>query len=292
MSSLGLGAQRIPLGDLGRLRGDAAVHRVLRLALGAALAAVALALVLSAVRAKPVEPTALPHASSGVIVLDASGSIAPNTYAAIGRALRTVTDARRRYGLVVFSDVAYEALPPGGSTEELEAIRRYFTPLPRTGPSTPYRTNLERGRRFPTNPWTGAFSGGTRMSSGLRLARDIVQREGIRGPAVLLLSDLGYSLGDAPAIASVLADYRATGIDLRLMPISNNRSNQAFFERLLQVGRDIGSAPQLRRIQVKKPPKDGPPLGLVAPGLFLLALLAANELWCGRLTWSPRREPA
>jgi hypothetical protein len=123
------------------------------------------------------------------------------------------------------------------------------------------------------------------MSAGLALARDVIGREGMRHPVVLLLSDLGYSPDDAPAIVAMLAELRERGVDLRLMPLSHNRSNFAFFRHLLEGRDDLALPPQLKPLQPRKPPHDGPPRTFVLLGAGLLALLALNELWCGRLTW-------
>jgi len=51
--------------------------------------------------------------SGDMIVLDLSASISSDTFSRIGETLRRLVETRGRYGLVVFSNVAYEALPPG-----------------------------------------------------------------------------------------------------------------------------------------------------------------------------------
>ena len=53
------------------------------------------------------------EAKSSVVVIDISGSIGPQSRALIGRTLRRLLDARNSFGLVFFSDTAYEAVPPG-----------------------------------------------------------------------------------------------------------------------------------------------------------------------------------
>ena len=61
-----------------------------------------------------------------MIVLDVSASISPDTFSRIGETLRKLVATRGRYGLVVFSNVAYEALPPGTPASALRPLIRYF----------------------------------------------------------------------------------------------------------------------------------------------------------------------
>ena len=64
-------------------------------------------------------------------------------------------------GLVVFSDVPYELLPPGTPASELRPMLRLLVP-PRLGP--------------PVNPWSITFRAGTKVSAALQLARDMLRR--------------------------------------------------------------------------------------------------------------------
>ena len=71
-----------------------------------------------------------------------------------------------RFGLVLFSDTAYEAIPPGTPSEALRPLVRYFTLRPaRTEGFLP---------TFPVNPWANSFSAGTKISTGLELARGVI----------------------------------------------------------------------------------------------------------------------
>ncbi len=104
---------RIPLADVAALAGQALRTRVVRWLLVAALAGLAAVLLLTAFRLRPPTTAFLPRGTNGVVVLDVSASISTDHYARITSTLKQIASSRGRYGLVVFSDVAYQALPPG-----------------------------------------------------------------------------------------------------------------------------------------------------------------------------------
>ena len=80
--------------------------------------------------------------------------------------LQTLIDADAPVGLVVFSDVAYELLPPGTPPQELRPIIRMLTP------------NAE-GKVV--NPWSDTFRAGTRISTALELAQDMLVADRVEG---------------------------------------------------------------------------------------------------------------
>jgi hypothetical protein len=262
----------------------------MRLALAAALAAVAAAAVVSAssLRAQPT-PLELPE-TSAVLVVDISSSITSDVYRQIEHTLHTAVASGKRYGLVLFSDVAYEALPPGAPAAELEAYRRFFTPVVpemRAGSPSPTASDLT----FPPNPWSAAFSGGTRISTGLALTLRVLDRERIRRPSVVLVSDLADDATDLPRLATVLGEYERRQIPIRVVALSPGRDDLAVFESLLRGNGQIREAP--------KPPnsvaaplievgENALPRGLAALVALLLVLLGLNELSLGRLTWKAR----
>src|SRR5437870_3727832 len=102
------------------------------------------------------QPSSLPVRSGDVIVLDLSASISSDTFSRIGDTLGKLVATGGRFGLVVFSNVAYEALPPGTPASALRPLIRYFT-LPANPPPG-------GAVAFPTNPWTLSFSRGTHIS--------------------------------------------------------------------------------------------------------------------------------
>src|SRR5438093_7425867 len=101
----------IPLGDLYRLGAARRRTTSVRAALAAALVLLVVAAAFSARRPHAPILRFLPRGSTGIVVLDLSASISTDTYQRIGQTLRELASTKGRYGLVVFSDVAYDALP-------------------------------------------------------------------------------------------------------------------------------------------------------------------------------------
>ena len=237
---------------------------------GAGLLLALLAAVVLVARAPDlrVEPF-VPKGSDGIVVLDLSASISPETFARIGTTLSDLADAGGRYGVVVFSDTAYEALPPGSPAAELRAFARYFTP---------------RRGGFPTNPWTTAFSAGTRISSGLDLARAVAARERLRHPTIVLVSDLDDDPLDLPRLRRAALAARNAGLRIGVVGLDPSPEDVRFFQRLLERPRDLRTA----RAPDAHAPGGGArfPLSLVALGAALAVALAAHEVLRARLTWS------
>ena len=114
-----MSAPAIPLAetaDLGRLARRTTIVRV-GLLVGIVLAAGAC--VLQSNRLEVGEATLLGPGSSGVVVLDLSSSTDSAPPREIPGVLRHLANAGGRSGLVLFSDVAYEALPLASTSEEL-----------------------------------------------------------------------------------------------------------------------------------------------------------------------------
>src|SRR5262249_19105565 len=151
-----------------------------------------------------------------------------------------------RIGLVVFSDTAYEALPPGVPASDLAPLVRYFTLPPQTKPGFV--------QAFPPNPWGSTFTGGTRISTGMELAHTIATEHRAR-PAVVLISDLDDDPSDLARLAVVLAAYRRDGIPVRVVGLNPSAQDIALFERLLGPNDSIAQAPTLTEV----PPRDVTP---------------------------------
>jgi VWA domain containing CoxE-like protein len=267
----------IPLADLPLLRSVTRRTTLLRVVLALALVALAFAAVASAARLEPREAALLPAGSDGIVVLDVSASISSDTYARIAATLARLADSGGRYGLVLFSDVAYEALPPGTPAQELRPFRRPFV-LPEQ--SEPGALPIP-----PPSPWAEAFSGGTRISTGLQLAFDRIRADRLPRPAVLLVSDLDDDAGDLESLTSVALAMRRAGIAMRVVGLNADPADARFIERLLpREGRDLTPAelPGERAVTTR----GDVPGWLVAAGLVVALLLAANELAGARLRWS------
>lgn len=241
---------------------------------------------------------------SGVVVLDMSASI--------GAARRRLTepfeylaDTNQDFGLVLFSSVAYEAMPPGTASTELRGFLRALAPFPnlclepeRT-PCPPGQQRVdpnssegERIRRARVTPWSENFRGGTKISTGLQLAREMLERHDQEERGALLISDLDDSLLDIPALTRELITYRREGIPLHLVAMAPFDEDRFFFERM--VGKEAfvdraSLAPPRLVDERRRAERAGVPAGLAGLALLLLMLLAANEHLCGRLAWRPAR---
>jgi hypothetical protein len=218
----------------------------------------------------------LPAGRSGVVVLDLSRSVDPDALRRMGGVLRNLIRTDASIGLVVFSDVAYELLPPRTPARRLEPMLRFFT---------------ERNGRFPENPWSPAFRGGTRISQGLEIARTMLLTSHVRNGSILLVSDLGTSSGDAARLTRDLLSFRSGTIPLRIVPLNPLRRDRELFQRLL--GKDAFVASANGGFPGASPTaglrsRASAPASLLVAGGALLLLLALNELWCGRLEL-PRR---
>lgn len=214
----------IPLGDAAAFDHRARTVRRLRVGLAAlVLGVVALCLVLS-FRASATTTALLPPSSSGVVVLDVSASISSDTYARISTTLDRLIRSNGSYGLVLFSDTAYLALPPNTPARELRPIARFFDVAERRSPGA-----LPEA---PRSPWTDSFAAGTRISTGLSLALDVIRTNRLVRPAVLLVSDLDDDTGDLERVSRVAVAYRRAGIPLHVVGLNASPEDAAFMRRL------------------------------------------------------------
>jgi hypothetical protein len=268
----------IPLAGATGLAAFARRTRALRIGTAVALVALAAAAILLGRHPRIHELHFLPSGSNGVVVLDVSASISSDTYSQIGTTLRDLVATRGRYGLVVFSDTAYEALPPGSPAEALRPLVRFFTLPPQRVPGI--------APTFPDNPWTRSFSAGTRISKGLDLARSVLIDAHLSHPSVLLMSDLDDDAGDLPALASVADAYKQEHIRLNVVALNAAADDQ---ERFRQFIRGSGILTQGRLPNEPTTQAGGArfPTWLAAVAVALAMLLAANELAFARLTWEP-----
>jgi hypothetical protein len=265
----------IPLTDAPALRPRARATFAVRAALAAVALGSAVAFLLLSRSPNTRTIGGLPHDASTVVVLDVSASISTETYSRIGGTLSALSRGRDPVGLVVFSDTAYEALPPGSPASDLRPLVRYFT-LPAT-------TQAGFAPTFPPNPWANAFSAGTRISAGMELAHTIALGQRNR-PAVVLVSDLDDDPNDVASLASVMAAYQRDDIPVRIVGLNPATEDVALFERLLGRQMPIVDAPTLSSVsQTNVTPF---PLGLVILVLIAAATLALRDLWSPQLEWS------
>jgi hypothetical protein len=264
----------IPLADASALRAPA--RRTL--VVGAALAVISIGAVLAAVLVSRAPHTRtivpLPANAQTVLVLDLSASISSDTFSQIGGTLAALARSGNRFGLVVFSEQAYEAMPPGTPAADLLPFVRYFTLPKQKAPGF--------APSFPANPWQSTFTGGTRISSGLDLAHSIAVAGGRRA-TVVLVSDLDDDPGDLARLAAVLLAYRRDHVPVRIVGLDPSPANVALFDRLL--------SPRPVVVQAPPPSATAPhsttpfPWTLLALALTAAGALALRAAWAPRLDW-------
>lgn len=264
-------------------------RRLRRLRIALAVAAVAL---LAACFALTRDAEALPTTyfatgSGGVIVLDLSASVDALKSQRVHRVLGALAETEGRAGLVVFSDTAYEMFPPDTRTEELRPLLQFFRS--RAGAPTFGRPGGPggAGASAEESPWSLAFRGGTKISTGLVEARRMIAREGDPTLDVVLLSDLDNSGFDGSVLTEELGHYGREDIDLRVIPLFPQPEDLELFEQLLPADAFVERAELVRNsgVSERQTLVGAFPWPFVGAAAALLLLLAANERWCGRLAW-------
>jgi hypothetical protein len=258
--------------DVGALRRVSLRTRLV----GAVLVAAAVALlVLATASARGLDtekPTLLPD-GSGVLVVDLSLSIGEGDFKEIRRIVRRLVDDNGSIGLVIFSDLAYELLPPGTPAAELRPLDRFLV--------SRRATRVDAG--LPVNPWSENFSAGTRISGALELARDILVRDGVKNGSILLVSDLVTAPEDVPELARTLHELKGQSVSIRVVPLSPLKTGRTVFENLLGKTALISPAELRNPRQVLAETEAALPSGLLFLGGLLLAVLAVHERLTGRL---------
>ena len=267
-----------PRAGLDELRAAARRTRLLRGFLAAAVAGSIAVATWASSAGQTTHTTLLPSGSNGIVVLDLSASISSDTFARIGATLGQLAGSSGRYGLILFSDTAYQALPPGTPATELRPFERYFV--------VPKQTTPGLAPALPKSPWSASFSAGTRISAGLQLALDVIERDHLRKTAVLLVSDLDDDSGDLESLTAVGLTLRHSGIPVRVIGLNPAPEDARLVRRLLPHGGDL--------VQARLPGEHGSlvaapfPTRLVALICAVAAVLAAFVLCATRLRWSPR----
>jgi hypothetical protein len=277
---------RLPLADGGALLRGARATTVLRLGLAAVLAGLLAVTLLLALGSETGEAPLAEPGHTTVLVVDVSSSIQPRVYRQIGDTLGRAMREGGRFGVVLFSDLAYEMLPPGSPAAELAGLRWYFTPLRGRAPGVP--TLAVGGTRFPEAPWNRSFTNGTRISTGLALARQVLQREHVTNGKVVLVSDLEDEYLDVEELGRVLAGYAEVGLPLRVVALSPTVDDLRIFNRLLQESDSLEVAPPSRDTPAEaRLPSIPFPVALALAAVILIVALGLNEHLLGRLPLVP-----
>jgi hypothetical protein len=248
---------------------------VLRIALGALLIALVVAATETGRSKAAADRGLVPGGVGGMLVLDVSRSIKPEANRTITNVLQQLIDSHTRIGLVAFSDIGYELLPPGSPSGELQPLLRYFAAVaPKPGPDP-----------YPPNPWTTSFSGGTQISSGLAVAHASLTRAGEPKGPILLVSDLDTAPDDVPRVALAFNQFRAEGEPFRIVAVSPRADNLSLFKNLAGPGAFTHPVQRTSGGLGQTGGAEGghTPWLLIALALCVLGALAANEHWNGRL---------
>jgi hypothetical protein len=276
--SLARRAPSIPSAELASLRRPWLLTTAARIGLALGLVLLLVWIFVDARKLEQLPAAFVPQGSSTILVLDLSQSVTDPTYRRVANTLSKLGESGGSIGLVAFSDVAYELFPPGSPPEEIKPMIRYFRPLPG------FKINVF-GVPYPRNPWNTVFSGGTSVSSGLELAHQIIQRDKVDRPVILLLSDLDTAASDQAQLTRTLANLRTEQVLIRVVPLFPTPDDRQYFARL--VGEENLITPsQLAAVRRRKTEgllegQNPKTLALLA-GILVLTL-ALNEWWCRRL---------
>jgi hypothetical protein len=260
-------SRAIPASEPGRLERFRRRTTYARAGLAAALVLLLAAAVLVARQYDVRNAPLVTSGSSGVVVLDLSASVFEGGFEAT---VRKLVETDERAGLVVFSDAAYELLPPGSSGREFQPLLRFF--------------RSTASGFLPPNPWD-RFRAGTRISEGLKAARDALLREG--GPGkIILLSDLEVLPDEIQRLVLVFSELRRDGFDVEIVPLGPREEQRRLLE--LFVGDDAFLPEPVSGAEAVEARGEGRlttglPWMFLLVGLVLVLLLATNERMLARL---------
>jgi hypothetical protein len=262
------------LGDLPQLTQPARRTTFVRIVLALSLAATLAGAALLARSAGSGRAAVLPDSSkAGVLVLDASASVAGPPFERVGAVMRSLVSANQAMGLVMFSDVAYELLPANSPPSALQQFVRFFVPE--------HVTN--RAPIFGQSPWS-QFSGGTRIASGLAVALKDLRRADVKHGSLVLMSDLNDSQSDRDALVAEAQALRRAHVSVRIVPINASPPDVELFAGLFGRRAFVGPQAFKRPSQLRaQPVTASSPWALLVVGLVLVGLLAANERLNSRL---------
>jgi hypothetical protein len=258
--------------------GAAARTIALRVLFAGGAAALLVAAVVTARGLDPRDRSFLPTATTGVVVLDLSLSILDDQSGVVRRTLQQLVDADATVGLVVFSDVPYELLPPGTPARELLPVIRILTP---------------NASGELTTPWSDTFRSGTRISQALELAHDMLEGDRVRDGSILLVSDLETAPDDVPATARVLRAIQRDGTPVRLLALGPSSDARALFGGILGAGAFTPVVDGPVRTHESPDAERRPlPRTLLLLAALFLAALAGHERYAGRLALPETRRAA
>ena len=261
-------ASAIPASESARLRPAVRRTTAFRVALALALLG-SLVLAFFAAKSYDVRYAPLvPSGTTGMVVLDMSASVYEG---AMEETLEKMSSTGEQAGLVVFSDAAYELLPPGTPGRELLPILRYLKP---TG----------SGGQLPVNPWQ-EFRAGTRISAGMATAREALERVGAQKGSIVLISDLEILPDEVERLGGEISDLKRAGITVRIVPLNPTPEKRAKIVALTGPSamlREPGESGAVRAPE-EHSLRAALPWSFALVAVIVAILLAANERALARL---------
>jgi hypothetical protein len=250
--------------------------RLLQLVTVVLSVAAAVAIYVAAPRTARQSDPLLGTGSTAIVVVDVSASISWDTYARIATTLDGLRRSGGKVGLIFFSDTAYQALPPGTPASQLASFERYFVVR------QPAQPGLEP---TPTpSPWTTTFSSGTRISTGLGLALEVIRRQHLRNPRAILVSDLNDDTTDLESLTSVALAYRQLGVPIAVAALNPSEHDAAYMQRLLPHGGSLVDVPLQRHPAAAR--QAAMPWTLVVWTVVFAILVGALLAFTHRLQWA------
>jgi hypothetical protein len=260
----------IPYAGVGELRSQARRTLATRFAVAVALVALLAGALLAALHTSSSRSEIVPGGTTGIVVVDLSKSIIESEFETIGSTLRRLISTDTPSGLVVFSDVAYELLPPHAPASALVPLLRFFTPV---------------GGRYPTNPWQATFRAGTRISVALELAHEMLSRDGISNGSIILVSDLETASSDSASLSETLSELKREKVPVRIVPLRPTDHARKLFASLLGPASFLPAPHAVagEGTSVHDKLQGRVPLGLLLLDGLLLVAVGVNERLCARL---------
>ena len=267
----------LPVADRASFQRVAQRTRIVRLTLALLL----LGMTVTAFLVAPRKPGRrfLPADTTGIVVLDVSSSVKPSTYFRIEQTLATIAATQSRLGLVLFSDVAYEAFPAGTAAAELKPLLRFFAPP--TGKVADAEAQLAR------TPWDQWFSAGTKISNGLLLALRMLDQQHAKRASVMLISDLADDPTDLARLTDAVLAFQDHKIPLQIVALEPTPANADFFRRLLgdEAVFQEAELPTGAQARGQLELTGTFSTALAVLGVLSIGLLTLNEWWAAPLRW-------
>ena len=140
------------------------------------------------------------------------------------------------------------------------------------------------------SPWEQWFSAGTRISSGLYLAANMLQQQHVKHGAVLLISDLADDPTDVKRVADAVILFEQRRLPLEIVGLDPSPANADYWRNLLGTEAVFRRArlPTAAEAQGKVELTGTFATGLAICGLLAVLLLTVNEWWAEPLRWRRR----